>query len=88
LCLVAQERCILLRDDDLDLKRAIRICQSYEQANRQAEEIKKENQASVHKVNDSQASRKSVNKVPRKKPVIRKPQDKEKTCKFVETNTP
>ena len=30
---------ILLRDDDLDLQKAIKICQSYEQANKQAHEM-------------------------------------------------
>lgn len=39
---------LLLRDDDLDLKKAIKICQSYEQANRQADEMKRENQYSEH----------------------------------------
>lgn len=43
---------LLLRDDDLDLK-TIKICQSYELANRQSEEMKKDNQASVHKVSES-----------------------------------
>ncbi|XP_062621337.1 uncharacterized protein K02A2.6-like [Saccostrea cucullata] len=79
---------LLLRDDDLDLKKAIKICQSYEQANRQAEEMKKENNASVHKVSESQTHRKTVNKVPYKKQGFKKPQDKEKSCKFCGTKHP
>lgn len=44
---------ILLRYGDLDLKKTIKICQSYEQAYRQSEEMKKDNQASVHKDSES-----------------------------------
>lgn len=43
---------LLLRDDDLDLQKVIKIGQPYEQANRQSEEMKKDNQASVHKVSE------------------------------------
>lgn len=76
---------LLLRDDDLDLKKTIKICQSYEQANRQAEEMKKENQSSVHKVSEHQTprNRKSTNKFPYKKTAQSTPQDRgEKMCKF------
>lgn len=44
---------LMLRDDDLDLKKTIKICQFYEQVNRQSEEMKKDNQASVHKDSES-----------------------------------
>lgn len=78
---------LMLRDDDLDLKKTIKICQFYEQVNRQSEEMKKDNQASVHKVSESkpQTYRKFVKKdmnTPHKKPGFRKPPDKVKTCKF------
>lgn len=78
---------LLLRDDDLDLKKTIKILGSYEQANRQSEEMKKDNQASVHKVSEPkpQTNRKFVKKdmnTPHKKPVFTKPPDKVKMCKF------
>lgn len=38
---------LLLRDGGLDLKKTNKICQCLEQSNRQSEEIKKDNQASV-----------------------------------------
>lgn len=43
---------LLLRNDGLDLKKTNKICQCLEQANRQSEEIKKDNQASVYKVSE------------------------------------
>ena len=60
---------LLLRNDDLDLKKTIKICQSYEQVNNQADEMNRENQSSVHKVSEHQnpRSRKSTNKLPHKK---------------------
>ena len=72
---------LLLRDDGLDLKKTIKICQSYEQVNNQADEMKRENQSSVHKVSEHQnpRSRKSTNKLPHKK---KTPQTTEKMCKF------
>lgn len=39
---------LLLRDGGLDLKKTNKICQCLEQSNRQSEEIKKDNQASVY----------------------------------------
>lgn len=41
---------LLLRDGGLDLRKTNKICQCLEQSNRQSEEIKKDNQASVYKV--------------------------------------
>lgn len=41
---------LLLRYCGLDLKKTNKICQCLEQSNRQSEEIKKDNQASVYKV--------------------------------------
>lgn len=71
---------LLLRDDGLDLKKTIKICQSYEQVNNQPDEMKRENQSSVHKVSEHQnpRSRKSTNKLPHKKTT----QTTEKMCKF------
>lgn len=79
----------LLPRDDLDLKKTIKICRSYEQANRQSEEMKKESQASIHKVSESKhtckPNRKLLNKgmnASHKRPMNRKPPNKVKMCKF------
>lgn len=76
---------LLLRDDNLYLKKTIKICQSYEQANRQADEMNGENQSSVHKESEhpNPRNRKSTNKLPYMKTTQTTPQDRgEKMCKF------
>lgn len=67
------------------------ICQSCEEANRQSEEMKKDNQASVYKVSETkpQSNKKFLNKdnnASHKKPVYRKPPDIVKMLNSVERN--
>lgn len=45
---------LLLRDDELDLRKAIKICQSYEQANKQVQEMNEDKDKQVHKINTKQ----------------------------------
>lgn len=70
---------LLLREDNLDLGKAIKICQSYEQANIQAQEMKESREAvKVNKVKSTQQfSRRTP--APRTKNVNR---DNERDCKF------
>ncbi|KAK3091320.1 hypothetical protein FSP39_018897 [Pinctada imbricata] len=48
---------LLLRDDDLDLRKAVRICQSYEQANKQAQEMRHDETKKVSRVKKGQSSK-------------------------------
>lgn len=45
---------LLLRNDELDLRKAIKICQSYEQANKQVQEMNEDKDKQVHKINTKQ----------------------------------
>lgn len=56
----------LLLDDKLDLCKAIKICQSYKQANKQVQEMNEDKDKQVHKVNTKQQK-----KQPPRKPVFK-----------------
>ncbi|MES1922221.1 hypothetical protein MHBO_003730 [Bonamia ostreae] len=77
---------LLLRDDELDLRKAIKICQSYEQANKQVQEMKDNKDTKVHKIKTKQPRATKNPKPPAQRFRPRKPNEKHKPsikrCKF------
>ena len=51
---------LLLREDALDLEKAIKICRSFEQANKHSKEMRETKEQALHKVSDNKKEQYSV----------------------------
>lgn len=76
---------LLLRDDNLDLKKAIKICQSYEQANKQAQEMKEDHEPKVHKMktNKPKSNEKKERNFQKKTPNTKNEREKNKVMQIL-----
>ena len=77
---------LLLRDDELDLRKAIKICQSYEQANKQIQEMKGDGDK-VHKIKTKKHHATSKPDSKQKKKNTEAQKLKTAKCKIVGRNT-